>query len=312
MESIAVVKATGLIKDCLSEITVIPSLRKISFLEELIRSLSIRINPQLIRFFFNKKKLKCLNSFDTVIILDVMGFTNIINSYIDIEKTQCHLVFRNIIDFWGGEVLKQIPKEVVVWTTDPSDAEKFGLKYCGQCVDVSQISGCRVSDIRQVDFPYDFYFAGVDKGRFKILESIKNQIGSSDRFIIRKVHPYRWIWDSQYQRPISYSDYLDEISKCKVIIELNQEKQRGLTVRTLESIILQKKLVTNNKDIINYSFYNPKNIFIITNDNISKLNEFLNVDFEPYSEVICQNYDVTNWLKNISQNIECKDRLIVR
>lgn len=50
--------------------------------------------------------------------------------------------------------------------------------------------------------------------------------------------------------------------KSKAVIDSPQSGQRGLTMRTLEVLGSNRKLITTNGDIVNYDFYDPANIFV--------------------------------------------------
>ena len=57
----------------------------------------------------------------------------------------------------------------------------------------------------------------------------------------------------------SYQFYL----KGNIILDIAHPHQKRLSFRPYEAMGLRKKLITTNKDIANYDFYNPNNIFII-------------------------------------------------
>ena len=50
--------------------------------------------------------------------------------------------------------------------------------------------------------------------------------------------------------------------KSKAVIDSPQSGQCGLTMRTLEVLGSNRKLITTNGDIVNYDFYDPANIFV--------------------------------------------------
>ena len=77
------------------------------------------------------------------------------------------------------------------------------------------------------------------------------------------------------------------LSQSNCILDYNQEGQVGLTLRPMEALFLEKKLITNNKDIKNYDFYNPSNIFILGENNIEDIKEFIN---KPYEKVEQKNH----------------------
>lgn len=62
--------------------------------------------------------------------------------------------------------------------------------------------------------------------------------------------------------------------KSKCILEIVPEGITGSTLRVSESIIYRKKLLTNNKSLLNNKFYNPSHMFVF--DNIDdKILEFM-------------------------------------
>ena len=70
--------------------------------------------------------------------------------------------------------------------------------------------------------------------------------------------------------PIDYKNKLLEAKKAFCLIDLKLESHNGLSFRFYESLYFQKKLITNNKDVVNYDFYNSNNILIVDYDNLIK------------------------------------------
>lgn len=100
---------------------------------------------------------------------------------------------------------------------------------------------------------------------------------------------------------LSYSEYCKNIKHCGILLDINQRGQTALTMRVLESIYFSKKLITNNKDIISYNFYNENNIFLlpdkINRTTVDQLKVFLKKPFLPYSEEVLNFYDFEHWKK---------------
>ena len=63
-----------------------------------------------------------------------------------------------------------------------------------------------------------------------------------------------------------------------------------------------KKIITTNKDIINYDFYNSKNIYIIERENININKDFINEESQKIDNNIIENYNLKNWIKKIFNN----------
>ena len=72
----------------------------------------------------------------------------------------------------------------------------------------------------------------------------------------------------------------------------------GLTIRVLEALGAKKKLITTNKDIVNYDFYHPENIYVydgkVDLENIFFTSEYFEIDYEIYKK-----YSLESWLKEI-------------
>ena len=64
----------------------------------------------------------------------------------------------------------------------------------------------------------------------------------------------------------------------------------------MEALFLERKLITNKTDIKNYDFYNHDNIFILGEDNINEIKEFINKPYKKIDQDIIDYYDFDQWL----------------
>lgn len=92
---------------------------------------------------------------------------------------------------------------------------------------------------------------------------------------------------------------LDLYSNSRLIVDVCNPKQTGLTLRCMETLGSRRKLITTNPDIVNYDFYNPANIQVIDPANPVVDPEFLNHPFEPVEEEIFKKYSLSSWLNTI-------------
>ncbi|MGL5797842.1 MAG: hypothetical protein ACRCYT_06505, partial [Cetobacterium sp.] len=100
---------------------------------------------------------------------------------------------------------------------------------------------------------------------------------------------------------LTYKENIENVKKSKVVVELNYFTQNGLTLRTFECIGAETKLVTENKDICNYDFYNSDNIYILKDE---KDIENIPVSFfeKPYIKIdenIKEKYSLDGFIKEI-------------
>ena len=76
-----------------------------------------------------------------------------------------------------------------------------------------------------------------------------------------------------------------------------KEDIKGLTLRTLEALFFKKKLITNNRDIVNLQFYNANNIFVLGIDKLENLKIFMDKPYENIEQKVIDYYDFNEWLK---------------
>lgn len=96
---------------------------------------------------------------------------------------------------------------------------------------------------------------------------------------------------------IDYNSYLDMVKSSQSILDIVQGDQDGFSMRVMESIFLNKKLITTNKTIRTAKFYNKNNILIIDLVHISKedIAEFFQLEFQGYPESIREYYSLESW-----------------
>ena len=103
--------------------------------------------------------------------------------------------------------------------------------------------------------------------------------------------------------PISGSDVHDVFMKSNIIVDVEHPMQEGLTSRTFEVLGAGKKLVTTNRDIMNYDFYKYGNICVIDRLNPQIPKEFIEKKFKPYSSDIVNSYSVDGWLSEVIADV---------
>jgi hypothetical protein len=99
---------------------------------------------------------------------------------------------------------------------------------------------------------------------------------------------------------VKFKDSYKVNLSTKIILDLSHNNQSGLSFRPFEAIALKKKLITTNKNIKTYDFYNPNNIFIIEDvDNINIPQSFFDYPYNDIPKELLDKYSLENWIKNI-------------
>lgn len=135
----------------------------------------------------------------------------------------------------------------------------------------------------------------------------------ADTFDKKGIHNYEFIVAHPETRKVNknikltnhHIDLESVISKMKdseILIDLVRPKQTGLSFRIFEAMALHKKIITNNKSITQYDFYNPNNILVIDNQNIDLPDAFLNAKYQEIPEEIYHKYTLQNWVQTVFYN----------
>lgn len=90
-----------------------------------------------------------------------------------------------------------------------------------------------------------------------------------------------------------------KMAESKIAVDVQFGSQSGLTMRTIESIATETKLITTNPYVKGYDFYNPNNICIIDKKNPIVSKEFLDSEYEDIPEEIVRKYSLHNWIAEL-------------
>lgn len=206
--------------------------------------------PGLDSFFFGDWN-KNLNKYTKIIINDAM-FNNNILKYISKKNAVAskYVYYTNAV---RNSRIKpnNIPKDWRVYTFDISDSKEFDIEYSPEYYTEHQ-------ENIKYDLKYDVCYVGADKTdvRLKNLLDIKEVLRKNkvQNFfhifrVLKKYNKYEL--QETTNMFLKYEDIQRIILESKCILELQMEGQSGCTLRTLESMFLNRKLITNNKDIVN-------------------------------------------------------------
>ena len=119
---------------------------------------------------------------------------------------------------------------------------------------------------------YDLYFLGRDKGRLVHLVNIcrkAKQRGLRCRFLMLEVPKEDQIpcdGITYLKEPVSYAENLRICAQSRCIVEMLQHNAASATFRTWETIMLNRKLLTNNAAITDSEVYDPSYISVFSEE----------------------------------------------
>lgn len=144
-----------------------------------------------------------------------------------------------------------------VYTFDQKDAELYGFQYFFQVY--SKLDRERHNQIIK-----DLYFAGWGgKANRKVLliqlaEQMRDKNLQWDFHLTSKKFDKNIRDITYHKKPISYESVIDGVLMSNCILDIMQETQHGATLKYLEAICYNKKLLTNNPNIYSFPYFNEK------------------------------------------------------
>lgn len=165
-------------------------------------------------------------------------------------------------------------------------------------------------------FKYDFSFIGFGHtDRYHFIQAIKKFANENNYsyffklYLPSKIHfirgkYFKGIFKDAQINEFVYKPVPLEITKeitlnSKIVVDIELSNQSGLTMRTIETHGMRKKLITTNKNIREYDFYNENNICIVDRQNPVPTKSFVESDYIPLLDNLYEKYTLSHWLKVI-------------
>ena len=142
-----------------------------------------------------------------------------------------------------------------VLTFDPRDAEENGWTYTNTLYSQFAVEPAPITN--------DLFYMGNIKDRLamcKLLLQRMNQHGVTGMIKLgcnadaAKQLPAQVL----LKKYLSYPQMLQQLQSTKCILDITQQGQSGVTLRYYEAVVFNKKLLTNNRNIAQLPFYDPR------------------------------------------------------
>lgn len=261
-------------------------------------------------------KLRHIKSDDLIVCngFSVLGFLDLV------KKIKCKkiLIIRDTIIHLENAMREKkkwlLPQEHYVekvkpifdkiYSFDPTDCKKFNLSYLEQFL--------------------PFTLLDIKKRQLEVMNKKSKtcffigEYREEREIYLHKIHPYFkkanfninfYLYDKYKQslnypyfcrdKLISYEENIEKVIESDVLIEINHLGQDGPTLRTIEALAFNKKVITNNINILNYEFYSPDRFFILEHDNLDNIFIFLDKETPPIEDEMIEKYTADSMLRKI-------------
>jgi hypothetical protein len=241
------------------------------------------LDPVYFNFFHPK-----LKEYELIIFLDYgfeMEMAIRVRSY---TKAKMVLFFWNHFKEEHFQLLKQAQNNSAideVYHFDRLEAKELGILHNSSFYSKNM-------KMPDVEITSDLFFGATDNGRKEQAESYKKKFEQQELKTNYFILPSRGNDQPNY---LSYAEYLELTAHSRGILELLRAGQRGVTLRTFESIYFEKKLVTSNEAITSYRFYNPKNMFLLQGRELDELSTFLHTPYQAVENELLDFFDASHW-----------------
>jgi hypothetical protein len=280
---------------------------------------AIRINSKIVKNIIAKYYDEIINANKTKLYSYIL-FINIespSNEIMDkLKKTYPDATF--LLYLWDSILHRPYPLKLLkyfdaVYTYDRPDSIKYNfsfrpLFYLPEYTNISNEL-----------LHYDISFIGtIHSDRFGILNDIKKQCSqlNLNALWFFYIHNNAMFYRMKFSRienlparkrdfsfsPLKKDSVVKILQESRIIVDFQHPENNGLTMRTLEALGLKKKLITTNKDIVNYDFYNPNNICVIDRQKPIIDKNFINSDYTEIPSNIYAKYSISSWVSDIFQN----------
>jgi len=202
-----------------------------------------------------------------------------------------------------SNALDIIPYFDRVFSFDRIDCEKY------EQLEFRPLFFRQEKDEEILDYKYDLVFIGwLHADRMELIKKIENVCK------IKKIKTFIYLFTGMktyisfllkkqaqilHVNPLNYNTVNYYQDSTKVILDLPHPLQNGLTMRTIEAVGANKKLITTNQDIKNYDFYDKDNICILDKENIEIESDFFKRPYKKISKDVKNKYCLDSWIKDI-------------
>lgn len=162
--------------------------------------------------------------------------------------------------------------------------------------------------MQETNIKTDVFFVGTFmKERMSLLVNLKKKFNNlklkSEMYIVtdsqKKKDQFRDSGLIFSKEGMSFKENLIKTKESNVVVDFQNPRHYGISFRAFETLGFKKKLITNNLIIKEMDFYHPKNIFLVNDENIDEIENFLSLPYQNLEENMYEKYSFNNWIKNI-------------
>lgn len=267
-----------------------------------------RAKKKFTRKYYINEFAKLDNGYDYIVVIRGEALSKELLSILKINNTNAYFVMYQ----WDSVKNNPISLEIkdyfdVVYTFDKRDAKKYGWIY-------RPLFYIEKTDDIKIKKELDFSFIGTLYYRRAILlKKMKEYCRENDNSLFDFIYSPKIVYllhrfvmhDKRYSilnedevqfLPMDNKTLKNKYAKTRILVDYTPDDQSGLTMRTIESLGYDCKLITNNTEIKNTDIYRYGNVFVYNIENFYIPKEFVSRKYNKLPDDIMYYYSLNGWI----------------
>lgn len=203
-----------------------------------------------------------------------------------------------------------------VFSFDPDDCVRYKLRY-RPLFFRERSSGTTIAEVKgEIDrFAYDLSFIGtIHSDRYEVVSSVARALPSRVRFHRYLYLQAPWVFhvkrlmnrgmrgarrDEFNFQPLPVADVANVFRDSFAVLDIEHPLQRGLTMRTFETVGAGKKLVTTNAGVRGHDFFDERNMIVIDRHAPYIPADFFETPAVAMEPAVRDRYSIGGWLDDL-------------
>jgi hypothetical protein len=268
------------------------------------------LRPHIEMLFAKRLALFNVKKYDIIFV--IKGLTLSLNMHKELKRL--HPNAYKVLYMWDSmqnclAVSKTLQLYDTIFSFDPEDAQQYKMKMRPLFFTKS------IEETVKLENVYDVSFIGtMHSDRYGVLKKIRKNLSPTIKDYWYLYLQARWVYFvykiskssmrgaliSEFKfTPAEKVEVLNVFKNSKCIVDIEHPKQRGLTMRTIEALGANKKIITTNQQISKYEFYNENNILIVDRYAPCVPDIFLKSEYKPINSNLYYKYSIAGWLDEV-------------
>lgn len=197
-----------------------------------------------------------------------------------------------------------------VATFDPVDAKTFGWTY-------RPLFGRNISAHEEIASPSQFewcFIGTIHSDRHRVIHRLRQRYGQQARsfvfgyfqsplmLFVRRLGDWT-LWlapkGTLSTKPMPAAEVARIVERSRAVLDVEHPRQRGFTMRTIETLLVEKKLVTTNKYILTSNLFHPSRVVVINRTEPVIPAGFLDLPYLPVPDSLRNYYSCEGWVSEL-------------